>query len=172
MGDTLKDLKERRTIRKYKSAQIKASELDAVLEAATWAPSGKGAQGGKMVAVQDPAIIAEIEKLNAAVLGNPDAKPFYGAPTVVVVFADTGLPTWVDDGNMLIANLLIAAQALGLGACYVYRAKPAFESEGGKALKKKWGLADSYAGVGHVLLGYADEKPAMAPRKADYIIKS
>jgi nitroreductase len=171
MGDTLKDLKARRSIRAYKAGQITDGELDTVLEAGTWAPSGMGAQSGKIVAVQKPDVVAEIEKLNAAVLGKSDAKPFYGAPTVIVVFADTGLPTWVDDGNMIIGNLLNAAFAAGLGSCYVYRARESFESAEGTALMKDWGLGGNYTAVGEVLLGYTAETPAAKPRKADYIIK-
>jgi nitroreductase len=171
MGDTLKDLKERRSIRKYKAEQIKDSELDTVLEAGTWAASGAGAQPSVMVVLQDAARIAHLEKLNAKVMGKAEAKPFYGAPTVVTVLADKARPTWVDDGNMVIANLINAAHAVGLGSCYIYRAKGIFDGEEGKALLKEWGLGENYGGVGHVLLGYADENPKPAPRKSAYIIK-
>ncbi|MDR2343959.1 MAG: nitroreductase family protein [Spirochaetaceae bacterium] len=171
MGDTLKDLKERRSIRKYKAEQIKDSELDAVLEAGTWAASGAGAQPAVMVVLQDPDKIARLERLNARVTGNADAKTFYGAPTVVTVLADKERPTWVDDGNMVIANLLNAAYAVGLGSCYIYRAKDIFDGAEGKDLLKEWGLGENYGGVGHVLLGYAGESPRPKPRKDGYIIK-
>jgi nitroreductase len=171
MGDTLKDLKERRSIRKYKTEQIKDSELDAVLDAGTWAASGAGAQPAVMVVLQDPAKIAQLEKLNARVTGNANAKTFCGAPTVVTVLADKGRPTWVDDGNMVIANLINAAYAVGLGSCYIYRARDIFDGAEGKALLKEWGLGENYGGVGHVLLGYANESPHPAPRKSGYIIK-
>ncbi|MDR0683906.1 MAG: nitroreductase family protein [Spirochaetaceae bacterium] len=171
MGDTLKDLKERRSIRKYKAEQIKDSELDTVLEAGTWAASGKGAQSAVMVVLQDKEKIERLQRLNAQVLGNADTKTFYGAPTVITVLADKALPTWVDDGNMVIANLINAAQAVGLGSCYIYRARAIFDGPEGKALLKEWGLGENYGGVGHVLLGYAGETPKPAPRKSGYIIK-
>jgi nitroreductase len=171
MGDTLKDLKERRSIRKYKSEQIKDSELDTVLEAGTWAASGAGAQPAVMVVLQDPTKIAQLEKLNALVTDNANAKTFYGAPTVVTVLADKGRPTWVEDGNMVIANLINAAHAVGLGSCYIYRAGAIFDGAEGKALLKEWGLGENYGGVGHVILGYAAETPSPRPRKSGYIIK-
>ena len=171
MGDTLKDLKGRRSIRKYKAEQIKDSELDAVLEAGTWAASGHGAQAALMVVLQDAGKIARLEKLNAQALGALEAKPFHGAPTVVTVLADKERPTWVDDGNMVIANLLNAAYAVGLGSCYIYRAKAIFDGEEGKALLREWGVDANYGGVGHVLIGYADENPQPKPRKSGYIIK-
>ncbi|MDR0722426.1 MAG: nitroreductase family protein [Treponema sp.] len=170
MGDTVKDLKERRSIPKYK-AQIKDRELDPVLEAGTWAANGHGAQSTVMVVLQDATGIAQLETLNPRARGKADTKPFYGAPTVVTVLADTGRPTWVDDGNMVIANVLNAAYAVGLGSCYVYRAKDLFDGEEGKAVLKKWRRGENYGGVGHVLFGYANESLQPKPRKDGYIIK-
>jgi nitroreductase len=169
MKSTLDDLKKRRSIRAYKSEQIKDEELDAILEAGTYAASGMGAQSAVIVAVQDKSTLDQIEKLNAKIFGRDG--PFYGAPTVVNVFADKARPTALDDGNMVIANLINAAYAVGVGSCYIYRAKEVFETAEGKALLKKWGLGENYIGIGHVTLGYAAEDPAPKPRKQGYIIK-
>ncbi|MDR0375312.1 MAG: nitroreductase family protein [Treponema sp.] len=169
---TLDDLKNRRSIRSYKDEQIKDAELDAILEAGTYAPSGMGQQSAVMVVAQDKAIIAKIEKLNAAALNKPDARPFYGAPTVVSVLVDKTKATPVENGALVIGNLLNAAHSLGVGSVYIYRAKEVFESPDGKELLKAWGLNDNYVGVGHVLLGYAaGDPPKAAPRKEGYIIK-
>jgi nitroreductase len=171
MKSTLKDLKGRRSIRSYKPEQITDEELNAILEAGTWAPTGMGSQGAVIVAVQNKTIINKLQKLNAAVLNDPTAKPFYSAPTVITVFVDKTKPTPIENGNLIIGNLLNAAYAVGVGSCYVYRAKEVFETEEGKALLKKWKLSDDYAAVGHVILGYAAETPKPAARKAGYIIK-
>jgi nitroreductase len=168
---TIDDLKNRRSIRSYKQEQIEDSELDAILEAGTYAASGNGNQSAVIVAVQDKETLAKIEKLNAAVLNDPSAKPFYGALTVVNVLVDKTKSTPLEDGSLVIGNLINAAYALGIGSCYIYRAKEVFENAEGKALLKKWGLNDNYVGVGHVLLGYAAEQPKPAPRKPGYIIK-
>jgi nitroreductase len=171
MMSTIDDLKKRRSIRAYKPEQIKDKELDAILEAGTYAPSGMGSQSAVMVAVQNKDVIAKIEKLNAEVLKDPNAKPFYGAPTVVNVLVDKTKPTPHEDGTLVIGNLLNAAASLGIGSCYVYRAREVFESAGGKALLKEWGVAGDYTGIGHVTLGYSAEEPKAAPRKEGYIIK-
>jgi nitroreductase len=168
---TLRDLKTRRSIRAYKPDQIKDEELDAVLEAGTWAPTGMGCQGVVIAAAQNKTLINRLEKLNAAVLEDPKAKPFHGAPTVITVFVDTTKPTPIENGNLVIGNLLNAAHALGLGACYIYRAREVFETGDGRALLKKWKLSAGYAAVGHVILGYAAETPKPAARKEGYIIK-
>ena len=170
---TLDDLKNRRSIRSFKPDQIKDAELDAVLEAGTWAPSGGGGQSAVIVSIQDKAIIEKLEKLNAAVLGDASKKPFYGAPTVIAVLADkTVKPTFVEDGSLVLGNLQNAAYATGVGSCWIHRAKEVFSSDEGKALLKEWGLSDNFVGVGFCILGYPlGDVPAPKPRKADYIIK-
>jgi nitroreductase len=158
-------------VRKFKAENVKESDLDAILDCGVYAASGAGKQSGLIVALENKADMAEVEKLNAKVMGNPSAHTFYGAPMVAIVFADATIPTWVDDGNMIIGNMLNAAHALGLGSCYIYRAREVFDSPEGKALMKKWGVDPKYRGVGNVILGYPDDNPKPAPRKQGYIVK-
>ena len=77
-----------------------------------------------------------------------------------------------DDGSLVIGNMMAAAHSLGLGSCWIHRARQEFESAEGKALMKKWGVSENYAGIGHCILGYAAQEPAPAkPRKADFIVR-
>ena len=158
----------------YREEQIKPAELDAVLEAGTYAPTAMGKQSPLIVVLQKPEDIAEVEKLNAAVMGNADAKAFYGAPTVIVVFGDTSIPFGIADANLVIGNLLNAANAVNVDSCYIWRAKECFETEKGKELKKKWHVPENYQGVGNVILGYGlpEGKREAAPRKDGYIIRA
>ena len=172
MKETLQDLKGRRSCRKYKPEQIKEEELNAILEAGTYAPTGMGAQSPVIVAVQDKETIAKLSKLNAAVVGSA-SDLFYGAPTVVVVLADKSKVTYIEDGSLVMGNLLNAAHAVGVDSCFIYRAKDTFETEEGKALLKQWGLEGNYVGIGNCILGYGAEggvSPA-APRKSNYIVR-
>ena len=131
-----------------------------------------GKQSPKIIVLQKPEDIAELEQMNAAVLGNPNAKPFYGAPTVCVVLADAGVGTAVEDGSLVMGNLMNAAHALGVDSCWIHRAREEFQSPEGKALLKRWGIEGEWVGVGHCILGYAAQAPAQPkPRKADYIVK-
>ncbi len=173
MKETLIDLKERRSCRKYLPQQIKEEELNAILEAGTYAPTGMGAQSPVIVVVQKPELIEKISKMNAKVMGQ-DIDPFYGAPTVLIVLADTQRPTYLYDGALVMGNLMNAAQAVGVDSCYIFRAKEVFASEEGKALLKECGIPEHYEGIGNCILGYRAEggvKEA-APRKADYIIRA
>lgn len=170
MNAVIQSMKKRRAIRKYLPKQISNDELKAVLEAGTYAPTGHGWQAPVIVVVQDPETIAHLERMNAAIMGMPDSKPFYGAPTVLVVLADKSRPTYLYDGSLVIGNLLLAAHSVGLGSCWIHRAKEEFSSAEGKALLKKWGIEGDYEGIGHCILGYADELPEPAPRKENYVI--
>lgn len=167
MNDVVKALEERRSCRKYDDRQVDPETLERIVEAGLWAPSGMGGQATHLVVVQDPETIAELSRMNAEVMGST-GDPFYGAPTVVVVLADPARATCVEDGALVMGNLMNAAHALGVASCWIHRAHEEFESAEGKALLAKWGVEGTWRGVGHCLLGYAadgGEKDA-APRKA------
>ena len=168
MNEAMKTLYERRSICRYQSKQITREELDAVVRAGVCAPSGKNRQSAIIVAVQDKATRDELSRLNAAVLGT-QSDPFYGAPTVLVVLADANSPYAVEDGSLVLGNLMNAAKAIGLGSCWINRAKEVFASDAGKALLKKWGVEGDWIGIGHCILGYPDEEPAMKTRKENYV---
>lgn len=173
MKETLKDLMERRSCRKFLPEQIKEEELEQILKAGTFAPTGMGMQSPKIVVIQDKETIEQLRKMNAGIMGKPDMDPFYGAPTVLLVLADTNRPTWREDGALVLGNMLNAAHAVGVASCWIHRAKEELESEEGKALLEKWGISGDYAGIGHCILGYAAEGgEAMAKlRKSDYIVR-
>ena len=172
MNDTLKTLKERRSCRKYLPRQITDRELDAVLEAGTYAPSGGGRQSCVIVVMQDPQLIRRVSQLDAAINGF-QADPFYAAPTVLAVLADPKCSCHPYDGPLVMGNLLNAAHSVGLGSCYIFYAREVFQGPEGKALLKEWGLPGDYVGIGFCLLGYPAEggiRPA-APRKENYILR-
>lgn len=171
-NEVLQCIKTRRSVRQYQPRQVEEDRLAAILEAGTYAASGMGKQSGRIVVVQDPADICELEKLNAAVMG-ATGHPFYGAPTVCVVLADPAVHTCVEDGSLIIGSLMLAAHSVGVDSCWIHRAREVFDSPEGKALLKKWGVEGDYIGVGHCILGYAAAEPGPAkPRKAGYVVRA
>lgn len=169
MNEILKAIRDRRSCRSYRPEQLTEADLQQILEAGIWAASGMGAQSARMVVVQDPETRAALQRMNAAIMG-VDSDPFYGAPTVVVVLADPERATCVEDGSLVIGNLMLAASSLGVGSCWIHRARQEFDAPEGKALLKKWGIPERYIGVGHCILGYPAAAPAAPkPRKADYV---
>lgn len=170
MQETLIDIKNRRSCRKYTDEQITPEQLNAVLEAGTWAASGHGQQSAKMVVTQDPALISELSRLNAEVMGTT-RDPFYGAPTVVMVFADKTSTTGMQDATLVMGNLMLAAHAVGLGSCWINRGKQMFELPEGEALLKIWNLGEQYEGLALCILGNIAEGGTVVAknRKDDYI---
>lgn len=143
--------------------------IEKVCCAGTYAPTGRGKQSPLILAVTNRSVRDRLMTMNARIMGT-DTDPFYGAPVVLVVLADSSVPTYSYDGPSVLCQLANAAHAAGLASCWIHRAKEEFESEEGKALLKELGVEGDYVGVGHIALGYpAKELPAAAPRKADYV---
>lgn len=172
MKETLIDLKTRRSCRKYTEQQITEEELAAVLEAGTFAPTGHGTQSPVMVVVQDKALRDRLAEINGAIMG-VKIDPFYGAPTAVIVFADTSAATGRQDACLVLGNLMNAAHALGLGSCWINRAREMFEMPELADLRAKWGLKPEMEGMGICILGYIPEgvKIPCKARKEGYVIR-
>jgi hypothetical protein len=164
------DLLTRRSVRKYSDRPVEDEKLDKVLTAGLYAPTGMNNQAPILVAVRDKETRDRLSRMNAAVMG-ASGDPFYGAPCVIVVLSDPERMTWVEDGSLVLGNLMNAAHSLGLGSCWIHRAKECFDTPEGKALLRAWGVPENYRGVGNCILGYAAEEPEAKPRKSGRIIK-
>lgn len=171
MNAVIKNLIERRSVRGYTKELVPEKVLEEILEAGKYAPSGMGCQGTMMAVTQDPELVAKLSGMNAAVMG-ADSDPFYGAPTVIIVFSDSTKPTCVENGSLVMGNLMNAAHALGVDSCWIHRAREVFDSEEGRKMKKEWGIPEAYVGIGHCILGYAaGEYPEAKPRKENFTVR-
>ena len=179
--EAIEVLRNRRSIRKFKEEQISPEELDMVLELGTYAPTSKGLQSPVIVAVQDKETIAQLSMMNTKILSEITGRtmeditdPYFGAPTIVLVFAPRSASMYIEDGSAVMTQLLLAAYAVGLGSCWINRERQMFEMDEGKKLMEKWGLdSGDYVGIGGVSLGYVDcEHPEPKARKDGYIIRA
>lgn len=171
MNETLHTLMTRRSVRAYQPDRMPDDDtIRQIVEAGEYAPTGHGYQSPRIVVITDKAVRDRLSTLNAEVMGTK-ADPFYGAPVILLVLADRSRPTYLYDGTLVMGNLMNAAHALGLGSCWIHRAKEVFDSAEGRALLAQWGIEGDYEGIGHVALGYAkDSLPAAKPRKEDYAV--
>lgn len=169
MNAELQALKERRSVRKYKEDMVPQELIDQVIEAGLYAASGHGEQDSIIVAVTNKEVRDKLSKMNRAIMGTK-SDTFYGAPVVLIVLAPKSNKNAIYDASLIMGNLMQAAHAVGLGSCWINRAKEEFASEEGKQLLKEWGIEGEYEGVGHCILGYADGTvPKAAPRKANRV---
>lgn len=171
MNEVIKAIKERRSVKSYKPDAVPTELLDAILEAGTYAPTGRNAQSPIIIAVTDKGVIDRLSKLNADIMGF-DGDPFYGAPVVLVVLADKSRSTYLYDGSLVMENLMLAAHSLGLGSCWIHRAKEVFELKEGKEILASLGIEGEYEGIGNCIIGYAENLPSeRKPRKEKYVYK-
>ena len=168
MNSTIKDMIERRSIRKFRADEVPQALIDEVIEAGLYAASGKGRQSPIIVAVTNPDLRTQISRDNCRIGGWQEGHdPFYGAPVILMVLAPKVVPTAVEDGSLVLGNLMLAGHALGLGTIWINRAKEAFEEPYYKDLLKKIGIEGEYIGVGHCALGYRDgDLPKPPARRA------
>jgi len=171
MQEVIDAMVTRRSVRKFKDEMVPPELIAQVVKAGTYAPTGMGRQSPIILAVTDRKVRDELSRINAEIIGKTGTDPFYGAPVVLVVLADTSVPTYIYDGSLVMGNMLLAAHTLGLGSCWIHRAKETFQTSEGKEILKKAGIEGSYEGIGNCIIGYPQaggERPAV-PRKASYV---
>ncbi len=158
MNDIIKTLTMRNSARSYQDRHVERELIEQIVAAGLNAPSGMNRQTQRFVVVSDDAMVQKLSSMNGAVMGMTH-DPFYGARDVIIVLAKKE-GTYLYDGSLAMGNLLNAIFALGLGGCWIHRAKEVFASEEGKALLKQWGIEEDVEGIGFCILGYVkEEKP-------------
>lgn len=164
-NNILSEMQSRRSIRSYKPDMLPSDVIDRIVTAGTYAASGMNRQSSIILAITSREMRDRLSALNASTMGS-SGDPFYGAPVVLVVLADKKCPTYLYDGSLVMGNLMLAAHSLGIGSCWIHRAKEEFELPEGKAILDELGIVGDYEGIGHCILGYVDgEYPPVLDRK-------
>ena len=167
--DLLTLMETRRSVRRFKPDMLPSDVIDQIIKAGTYAATGMNRQSPIIIAVTNKEMRDRLSKMNAKIMGT-DTDPFYGAPVVLVVLAKKEMPTYIYDGSLVMGNMMLEAHALGLGSCWIHRAKEEFETEQGKQLLEKIGITEEYVGVGHCIVGYPDcEAPKTPDRKPNRV---
>ena len=166
--DFLEIIRTRRSYRSYQPEQITDEQLNAVLEAGTYAPTSRGLQSPFIVAIQNEELKARLAQMNAEIMG-VTTNPYYDAPTYVLVFVPADAPNGIQDASLVMENMMLAAHAQGLGSCWIHREREMFATEEGKELMQQWGLPEGLVGIAALALGYPNGEPSPAkPRKEGY----
>ncbi len=171
MSEVMDKIITRRSVRAFTDEMPTEEQLDTILKAGTFAATGMNRQSPIMICVTDKKVRDELSVMNARIMGKDESfDPFYGAPAVIIVLADKSASTYIYDGSLVMGNLMLAAHDVGLGSCWIHRAKEEFESEEGKALLAKLGITGDYEGIGHCVVGHIKgDYPAEKPRKENYV---
>ncbi len=168
MNEMIRAMTERRSTRSYRSDMLPKEVIDEIIQAGLYAASGRGFQSPIVVAVTDKAMRDRLSEMNRKIGGwQAGFDPFYGAPVVLIVLADKSRPTYLYDGSLVMGNLMLAAHSMGVGSCWIHRAKEEFESKEGKEILQSLGIEGDYEGIGHCVLGYADSGLSQIPPRKE-----
>ncbi|MCI8417716.1 MAG: nitroreductase family protein [Lachnospiraceae bacterium] len=169
MSQVLEKMKSRRSIRKYKPDKVPQELLDQIIEAGVYAASGRNQQDTIIIQVTDKKLRDEIMRMNCKIGGWKEGfDPFYGAPAMLIVLARRDEPNGVYNGSLVMGNLMLAAHELGLGSCWIHRAREEFETAWGKELLKSLGIQEEYEGIGHCALGFIEGAYPEAPARREH----
>ncbi|MBP5738052.1 MAG: nitroreductase [Abditibacteriota bacterium] len=158
--NAIEAMKTRRSVRKFKPVEVPEHIIDTIIDAGLYAASGRNKQSTLIINVVDKDIQKMIREENRKIGGWEEGfDPFYGAPNMLIVLTDKTHPTAVYDGSLVMGNLMLAAHELGIGSCWIHRAKEEFDSAFGKKLLAALQIDGEWEGVGHCTLGYAEEVP-------------
>lgn len=170
MSEMIEKMLTRRSVRKFKSDMIPKNVIDEIITAGIYAASGRDLQSPIIIAVTNKELRDNLSKINAEIMGKENFDPFYNAPVILIVIANKKVPTHIYDGSLVMGNLMLAAHELGVGSCWIHRAKELFEREEGKEILKSLGIDGEFEGIGHCALGYVDgEYPAGHPRRENRV---
>lgn len=169
MNETIKTILNRRSIREFKEEQINDEDINTILECGRYAPSGMNMQSYAFVVIQNEDMMHELINESMKITGQ-NSSPFYGAPTVVLVFGDENIATYVKDASTAIENMHIAATALNLGACWINCVEDLFNSEDGEKLREEIQVPSNYKCVGSLAIGYIEGTyPEAKPRRENIV---
>ena len=179
MNEVLKCIKERRTTRKFKPEQIKEDELQAIIEAGLYAPSGENHQSWHFTVIQNKELLDELNFETKEVFKKSDNEtlrrvgnnekfvPSYDAPTVILVLGNNDCHFKDVDCAAATQNMLLAAHSLGVASCWAAAVSVAFNGEKNDYFRTKLNIPDNYTPLHAVLLGYSDNTPSKAPKRKE-----
>lgn len=186
MNQVIQAIIDRRTTRRFAPQQITSEELQQILNAGFYAPTGGGRQSPLMLVCQNPELNTKLGKLNRAFFGKANSdgihfvsptqksiadddsiqSAFYDAPTVVTLFAPKRWLYSIHDCTSTAITMSLAAWSLGIGSCYVSRAEETFSTELGQKLQAQANISGDYIARVHLCLGYPScDLGAGKPRK-------
>ena len=180
MNVVLEAIRSRRSVRAYKDTLLNKDDLQAIVEAGAWAPSGHNMQAWHFTVVQDRALLDEVNAASKEIMKQIDVdwirkmgeKPgvdiTHGAPVLVIVSSREGALSAQTDCTAALENMLIAAQCLGVGSCWMGLVNFVF---GDAVLMKKLGVPEGCKPQQAAVFGIpAEGTAAHAPeRKPDVV---
>lgn len=164
MSQIMKVIKERRSTRAFKPAQVPLETVQQIVEAGAWAPSGQGLQNWHFTVLHS----AEKSLTLAGAVAKADSRGadynFYGAPTQILVSCPRDSAHAYLDGGAAMQNMLLMAHALGVGSCWINQVRVTCNDPAVRALLREYGVPDTHDVVASIALGYIARETPAKPR--------
>lgn len=173
-NEVLENIKSRRSVRTYTEQQVSAGDLNLILEAAAYAPSGMNFQTWHFTAIQDAAVLTELNEKIKGAFAKSDDPLCRSADIAKPIVAITMLRRWSSSPTSLLVggrpmdcacalqNIFLAAKSLGIGSCWINQLGQTCDDPDVRAFLTRLGIPENHRVYGCAALGYA---PADAPVK-------
>ncbi len=148
-------MRSRKSVRTYADSPIPQEQLDTILEAAAFAPTSRNRKPCRLFALTDRPALQQLSKAKQA-----GAAFTARAGAAIIVAADSEISdTWVEDSSIAMTYMMLAAESLGLGCCWV-QMHLRFDADGNSAEERVRGilnLPERFRIVGFLALGVKPE---------------
>jgi nitroreductase len=157
--DAIEALKARRSVRAYLSKPIPREIIEDIIDCARLAPTARGVEPWEFVVVTEPATLRWLSQT-----ANTGQFISSAAACIAVICKETKY--FLEDGCAATENILVAAQAHGLGSCWVAGEKKPYAP----AVCQQLGAPEGYRLISLVALGYPAESPSPAKRSVSQVL--
>ncbi|MDO4567350.1 MAG: nitroreductase [Clostridia bacterium] len=179
MNEVINGILNRRSIRAYKPDGVEREKLELIVKAGLYAPTAMNKQQVRLTVLQGEALeqlmgaidtAARSSELAARIKPGEAFRPHYNAPALILASETSANHLGYADCSCALENMLIAASALGLGACWINCVYPLCDHEAVRAVLTSIGLPADEIVYGSVAVGYPDAAPREIERKLDRVI--
>ncbi len=165
MSDLMQVIKARRSTRAFKPDMPPKDQVMQLVEAAEWAPSGRGLYNWHFTVVYSAEKSYKLARAVAEVDNRGPEYNFYGAPVNIIISYKRGEMHALVDGAAAMENLLLMATELGLGSCWINQLRETCDQPSVRALLTEYGVPEDHIVICSAAIGYIAKETPAKPRK-------
>ncbi|HNW26518.1 MAG TPA: nitroreductase family protein [Candidatus Gastranaerophilaceae bacterium] len=182
MNSVIQNILNRRSVRVYSDEPVKKSDLDLILKAGMYAPSGCNMQPWHFTVIQDKELIKTLSneskkefinhenEMFRKMAANKDYNIFYNAPMIIVISGEKSSPTSIIDCSAATQNMILASESMSMGTCWIGLITFLFKGKNGKKWAEKINIPENYEPYYAITLGYKKYPDPKAPDRRKNVI--
>ena len=164
----IKTIKNRVSCKMFSDKKVPLSKVKMIAECGKMAPTARNLQIANILVLKSKKQVDKLKSLSQELF---QRDCFYGATTLILVYAPKDNKFCIQDSSCILENMFIAASSLNVNSCWINQVDDMFNTEKGKKVKKSLGIYEDAMIVGTCALGYCanPEILKVKPRKEDFI---